>query len=74
MVFKKFAGRVVIIFSLYVVSHILEAVIKCMEVSRTTDFPGTLIYGISFFLYGTYTYFPPIAMSITNNSNEVRLD
>ena len=60
--FKKLTRQVVIIFLLYIVAHILEAVALSMDVSRTDGLARAVIYGIVFLLGHTYNYFPPIAM------------
>ena len=54
--------RIVILFLLYIVAHMLEAVVLSMEVSRLDGLARAVTYGAVFFLGHAYSYFPPIAI------------
>ena len=52
----------VILFLLYLVAHMVEAVVLSMEVYRLDGLARAAIYGAVFFLGHAYSYFPPIAI------------
>ena len=54
--------RMLIIFFLYLVAPMLEALVLSMEVSRLDGLARGAIYGSVFFLGHAYSYFPPIAI------------
>ena len=59
---KKLTRKVIVIFFLYIIAHIFEAVILSMDVNKSDDIARTVTFGIIFFLGQTYCYFPPIAI------------
>lgn len=59
---KKLTRKVIVIFFLYIVAHIFEAVTLSMDVDKSDGIARAVLHGIIFFLGQTYCYFPPIAI------------